>query len=107
MANGGLRRRRERLGQPTRFVELDSDGRVFTVEPVEIPPHCSICVSCGSIFLVYVSNSSTPAHQAEAKGWGLRITVGGVIRTSLGIAPALPVAQQADNRISRCGQLVD
>jgi L-alanine-DL-glutamate epimerase-like enolase superfamily enzyme len=33
---------------------------------------------------------------AEAKRRGLRIMVGGVISTSLGIAPALLVAQQAD-----------
>ena len=30
------RGQRERLGQPARLVELDSDGRVFPVEPVEI-----------------------------------------------------------------------
>ena len=31
-----FRRQRERLGQPTRFVELDIDGLIFPVEPVEI-----------------------------------------------------------------------
>jgi hypothetical protein len=31
-----FRRQRERLGQPTHFVELDIDGLVFPVEPVEI-----------------------------------------------------------------------
>ena len=31
-----LRYPRQRLGQPTRFVELDIDGLVFPVEPVEI-----------------------------------------------------------------------
>ena len=36
------------------------------------------------------------ALAAEAKGRGLRIMVGGAISTSLGIAPALLVAQQAD-----------
>ena len=30
------RGQRERLGQPARLVELDSDGLVFPVEPVEI-----------------------------------------------------------------------
>jgi L-alanine-DL-glutamate epimerase-like enolase superfamily enzyme len=40
----------------------------------------------------------TEAHAlaAEAKRRGLRIMVGGVISTSLGIAPALLIAQQAD-----------
>ena len=36
------------------------------------------------------------ALAAEAKRRGLRIMVGGVISTSLGIAPALLVAQQAE-----------
>ena len=31
-----FRRQRERLGQPARLVELDIDGLVFPVEPVEI-----------------------------------------------------------------------
>ena len=31
-----FRRKRERRGQPARPVELDIDGRVFPVEPVEI-----------------------------------------------------------------------
>jgi hypothetical protein len=31
-----FRRQRERLGQPTRFVELDIDGLVFPIEPIEI-----------------------------------------------------------------------
>ena len=45
-----------------------------------------------------VSNSSTQRLfiQAEAKRRGLRIMVGGMISTSLGIAPALLVAQQAE-----------
>jgi L-Ala-D/L-Glu epimerase len=38
------------------------------------------------------------ALAAEAKRRGLRIMVGGVISTSLGIAPALLVAQQAEPR---------
>jgi L-alanine-DL-glutamate epimerase-like enolase superfamily enzyme len=36
------------------------------------------------------------ALAAEAKRRGLRIMVGGVISTSLGIAPALLIAQQAE-----------
>jgi L-alanine-DL-glutamate epimerase-like enolase superfamily enzyme len=44
------------------------------------------------------------ALAAEAKRRGLRIIVGGVISTSLGIAPALLVAQQAEI-VDLCGPL--
>jgi len=37
-------RQRERLGQPARLVELDSNGRVFPVEPVEIGKRPAGCV---------------------------------------------------------------